>query len=100
PSTNAGHGKPPARKWPVERGPSPCVNRPHPAPSKGRYIAVPAAEPFGQEIAVARTIRERGPLTAAFEQFFMEAARAAYPAGGFTAESNFRYGATVNLIER
>jgi hypothetical protein len=49
---------------------------------------------------VARTIRERGPLTAAFEQFFMEAARTAYPAGGFTAESNFRYGATLNLIER
>jgi hypothetical protein len=69
-------------------------------PDRLRYIAVPAAEPFGQEIAVARTIRERGPLTAAFEQFFMEAARTAYPAGGFTAESNFRYGATLNLIER
>jgi len=69
-------------------------------PDRLRSVAVPAAEPFGQEIAVARTTHERGPLAGAFERFFLEAARTAYPAGGFTADQNFRYGATVDLIER
>jgi hypothetical protein len=69
-------------------------------PDRLRHVAVPAAEPFGQEIAVARTIRERGPLPAAFEQFFVDVARTAYPEGGFTAAKDFRYGATLNLIDQ
>src|SRR5262245_36707839 len=69
-------------------------------PDRLRSVAVPAAGPFGQEIAVARTTHERGPLAGAFERFFLEAARTAYPTGGFTADQNFRYGATVDLIER
>jgi hypothetical protein len=69
-------------------------------PDRLRAVAVPAAEPFGQEIAVAPTIRERGPLSAAFEQFFLETARTAYPDGGFTAVKHFRYGATLNLLDR
>jgi hypothetical protein len=49
---------------------------------------------------VARTARERSPLSAAFEQFFIEAARTAYPQSGFTAAKDFRYGAQLNLISR
>lgn len=33
----------------------------------------------------------------AFERFFLEAARTAYPAGGFARATTFQYGAEVNL---
>ena len=52
------------------------------------------------EIAMARTLREHGPLTAAFERFFLEAARAACPEGGFAAPTGFRCGAELNLISK
>jgi hypothetical protein len=41
-------------------------------PDRLRYIAVAAAEPFGQEIAMARTARAHVSLAAAFERFFLE----------------------------
>jgi hypothetical protein len=66
-------------------------------PDRLRHVAVPAAEPFGQEIAMARTAREHGSLTAAFERFFLESARTAYPEGGFAAPQTFRYGAELSL---
>jgi hypothetical protein len=62
-----------------------------------RAVAVPAAEPFGQELAMAKTVREPGHLTAAFERFFRDAARTAYPAGGFADVTKFHYGAELNL---
>jgi hypothetical protein len=65
-------------------------------PDQLRHVAVPGAEAFGQEIAVASTVREHGSLTAAFERFFLEAARAAYPEGGFAAPGTFRYGAELD----
>ena len=65
----------------------------HPAGNERRDI--------GQVIYEAmRATHERGPRAGAFERFFLEAARTAYPAGGFTADQNFSYGATVDLIER
>jgi hypothetical protein len=66
-------------------------------PDRLRYVAVPAAEPFGEDIAVARTTREQGPLASAFEKFFLDAARTAYPEGGFASEEHFRYGSEVSL---
>src|SRR5262249_33411538 len=68
-------------------------------PDRLRRITVPAAEPFGQEIAVARTMCAQTPLAAAFGRFFLEAARTAYPNGGFADTEHFRYGATLGLIK-
>jgi hypothetical protein len=67
-------------------------------PERLRHVAVPAAAPFGQEIAMARTRRDTGPLTAPFERFFMQAARTAYPEGGFAAPQDFQFGGEVRLI--
>jgi hypothetical protein len=72
----------------------------HTYPDLLRAVAVPAAEPFGQELAIARTVREPGHLTAAFERFFRDAARTAYPAGGFADVTKFHYGAALNLRGR
>jgi hypothetical protein len=72
----------------------------HTYPDRLRAVAVPAAEPFGQELAIARTVREPGHLTAAFERFFRDAARTAYPAGGFADVTKFHYGAALNLRGR
>jgi hypothetical protein len=69
----------------------------HTYPDRLRAVAVPAAESFGQELAIARTVRAPGPLTAAFERFFRDAARTAYPAGGFADVTKFHYGAELNL---
>jgi hypothetical protein len=66
-------------------------------PDKLSYVAVPAAERFGQDIAVAHTAGDHGRLTSAFRRFFLEAARTAYPAGGFAAPESFRFGAQVDL---
>jgi len=63
-----------------------------------RHIAVPAAEPFGQELAIASTRGEHGRLPTAFEEFFLEAAKIAYPQGGFAAVPDSRYGAELNLV--
>lgn len=65
-------------------------------PDRLRAITVPGAERFGQEVAIARTIGARSPLAAAFQQFFLEAARTAYPEGGF-ADLGAGFGATVGL---
>ena len=69
-------------------------------PGRLRHVAVPAAEPFGQEIAMARTSSERGSLPAAFERFFLETARTAYPAAGFATPQSFQYGAELALNEK
>ena len=69
----------------------------HIYPDRLRAVAVPAAEPFGQELALARTVREPGRLTEAFERFFREAARTAYPAGSFADLTKFHYGAELKL---
>jgi hypothetical protein len=69
----------------------------HTYPDRLRAVAVPKAEPFGQELALAKTVREEGHLTAAFERFFRDAARTAYPAGGFADVTKFHYGAELNL---
>jgi len=66
-------------------------------PEKLRYVAVPAAEAFGQEIAVARTGAGREPAAEAFLRFFLEAARTAYPANGFAATTSFDYGKELDL---
>jgi hypothetical protein len=57
---------------------------------------VPGAEQFGQDIAMARTTRARSQLADAFERFFLEAARTAYPEGGF-AELGATFGANIDL---
>jgi hypothetical protein len=69
----------------------------HIYPDRLRAVAVPSAEPFGQELALARTVRGPGRLTEAFERFFRDAARTAYPAGGFADLSKFHYGAELKL---
>jgi len=65
-------------------------------PDRLRAVAVPGAERFGQDIAMARTVGARSPLVAAFQRFFMEAARTAYPEGGF-ADLGAGFGAAVGL---
>jgi hypothetical protein len=65
-------------------------------PDRLRAIPIPGAERFGQDIAMARTVGGRSPLTAAFEKFFLEAARTAYPQGGFN-DLGSGFGATVGL---
>jgi hypothetical protein len=69
-------------------------------PEKLRYVAVPAAEAFGQEIAVARSTSKREPAAEAFLRFFMEIARTAYPANGFAATTTFEYGKELDLSPR
>ena len=66
-------------------------------PDRLRHIAVPGAEAFGQEIAVARTTAKQGPAAKAFLGFFLEKARTAYPAGGFAAATSFDYGKELDL---
>jgi hypothetical protein len=66
-------------------------------PDRLRSVVVPEAEPFGQTIAMARTVGDPRPLVDAFEQFFLEVARTAYPQGGFSAEKDFQFGAELNL---
>jgi hypothetical protein len=65
-------------------------------PERLRAVAVPGAERFGQDIAMVRTTRARSALTAAFERFFLEVARSAYPEGGF-ADLGSTFGATLDL---
>jgi len=72
----------------------------HTYPDRLRAVAVADAERFGQELALARTEREPSRLTAAFERFFLDAARTAYPARGFADQSKFQYGAELNLHDR
>jgi hypothetical protein len=69
-------------------------------PDRLRSVAVPAAEPFGQELAMARTMGRSGPLTAAFERFFLAAAQQAYPDGGFAEPTTFPYGAALDLMRQ
>jgi len=69
-------------------------------PDRLRNVHVPAAEPFGQELAVARTVRDLRPLTAVFERFLLTQARRAYPEGGFAEPATFPYGATLDLVGR
>ncbi len=66
-------------------------------PDRLSFVGVPAAETFGQPIAMARAADEHGTLTAAFERFFLEAARTAYPEGGFAAAESFAFGTAVDL---
>jgi hypothetical protein len=66
-------------------------------PDRLAFVAVPAAEAFGQTIAMVRAADESGPLTAAFERFFLEAARTVYPEGGFSASESFAFGTSVDL---
>ena len=66
-------------------------------PDRLRHVDVPAAERFGQPIAIAETTPRKGVLTASFERFFLEAARTAYPSGGFSPIDTFPYGATLAL---
>jgi Bacterial extracellular solute-binding protein len=53
-------------------------------PERLRAVAVPGAERFGQDIGMVRTSHARSALAASFERFFLEAARTAYPEGGFS----------------
>ena len=69
-------------------------------PDRLRFVEVPAAEPFGQEIAMARTTKARTEAAGAFERFFMDAARTAYPSGGFTATTGFEFGRELVLAAR
>jgi hypothetical protein len=61
-----------------------------------RAVAVPGAERFGQDIAMARTTRAPSALAVAFERFFLEVARTAYPEGGF-ADLGSRFAADIDL---
>jgi hypothetical protein len=65
-------------------------------PDRLRAVAVPGAERFGQDIAMVRTIHARSALAASFERFFLEAARTAYPEGGF-ADLGSTFGANLDL---
>jgi hypothetical protein len=64
-------------------------------PDRLAYADVPGAERFGQQIAVARTVRPQRPLTEQFERFFREAARTAYPENGFAALNTFDFGSDL-----
>jgi hypothetical protein len=66
-------------------------------PERLRSVAVPGAARFGQELALARTLRVARPATSAFERFFLDAARTVYPSGGFAEPATFQYGAELNL---
>jgi len=67
------------------------------SPDALRAIAVPAAAPFGRDIALARVAGERPPIADAFARFFLAAARTAYPDGGFSPLSDFAYGRVIDL---
>lgn len=69
-------------------------------PDRLRYVAVNGAEQFGQQIALARTVRSAGPIVAQFERFFLDVALGAYPAGGFAAPDTFAYGTELSLITK
>lgn len=68
-------------------------------PDRLAFVAVPKAEPFGEEIAVARTRRAgRDPALAnAFLAFLFEIAPEAYRAGGFSAANAFAFGRELDL---
>jgi hypothetical protein len=66
-------------------------------PDQLRYVAVPDAERFGQEIAIASTSAENKPLSNAFRQFFIDVARDAYPSAGFSASDKFDFGRVLQL---
>jgi hypothetical protein len=66
-------------------------------PDQLRYVAVPEAERFGQDIAIARTSAENKPLDDAFRKFFLNVARDAYPSAGFSASSTFDFGRVLQL---
>ena len=62
------------------------------------FVPVDATAPFGTTIAVARaTAASENPLADCFEQFLLEVAPAAYPAGGFASPETFRFGERVAL---
>ena len=65
-------------------------------PDRLRAVAVPGAERFGQDIAMASTVQARSALAPAFRRFFLEKARAAYPESGF-ADLGPGFGAQVGL---
>ena len=65
-------------------------------PERLRAVAVPGAERFGQDIAMVRTSHARSALAASFERFFLEAARTAYPDGGFS-DLGTAFGASTDL---
>jgi hypothetical protein len=69
-------------------------------PDRLRFVSVPAAEGFGQELALAKTKDRGGSLIDAFERFLLDAARGAYPAGGFADPATFKYGAELDLSKR
>lgn len=66
-------------------------------PDSLRHVAVPAASRFGQQIALAKTADRHGFLTEPFERFFVQQARIAYPARGFSPVDSFAYGAELTL---
>ncbi|MDJ0514057.1 MAG: substrate-binding domain-containing protein [Methyloceanibacter sp.] len=68
-------------------------------PNKLAFVEIPEAVPFGQEIVVARTDREGGDaaLAETFIEFLMDAAPAAYEAGGFTPVGAFGFGREVSF---
>jgi hypothetical protein len=70
-----------------------------PTPTRIACAPSPSRRPSrsGRELALAKTVREPHNLTEAFERFFREAARTAYPAGGFADVTKFHYGAELNL---
>lgn len=65
-------------------------------PEELAFVEVPEAAPFGQEIAVALTRRNRD-VAGAFEVFLLEAAREAYPAGGFAGSESFGFSDRLDL---
>jgi hypothetical protein len=69
-------------------------------PEQLRYVEVPGAEKFGQEIAIARTTARQGPVVEAFVRFFLEKARTAYPDNGFAPTTSFEYGQELDLGAR
>lgn len=69
-------------------------------PEQLRYVEVPGAEKFGQEIAIARTTARQGPVVEAFVRFFLEKARTAYPDNGFAPTTSFEYGHELDLGAR
>ena len=66
-------------------------------PDKLRYAPVPDAAPFGQTIAVARTVRASSELREAFLDFLMAAAPDAYARGGFDNGERFEFGGVISL---
>lgn len=65
-------------------------------PAQLRFVPVPKAAPFGQEIALARTGRS-AEIAAAFEEFLLGRAATAYPAGGFADIAATRLGSEIAL---